>query len=665
VTVLVPAAPAAAAEYDVTFASLLDEMTDRESVARFPDPAYTCRQASSYDRASTSADEPGSWMANNDRSFFVRSEEHQGREEWVMMDAEGAGAIVRWWITASAARGIIRIYIDGAEEPAVAAVADELVAGEALVGPPLAAMRARGRNLYLPIPYAKRCVVTYDRPNFQQTKKNEDLLYYQINYRTYEPGTKVEPFSMDVFDANKENIASLQKRLLEPGKALPDGMNLPSSPPVILPAGETKTIFSYDAPGAVRLLSIQLQADDLALAARQTVLIGVFDDQQTIWCPVGDFFGSGVGVNPFQDWWRGVSEIGTMGCYWPMPFEKSCSLKLANLGKQPVTVGTTVGSAPWKWDDRSMHLHADWRQEYPIDSAVKRDWNYVTVNGRGAYVGDTLSVVNPVRAWWGEGDEKIYFDDQPFPSHFGTGTEDYYGYAWCTAQRFDSPFHAQPRADGPGNFGHVTNSRVRMLDAIPFTKNFRFDMEVWHWHPCEVAYAVATHWYGRPGAKSLRQPDPEQLVVVEAVPPKPPKVEGAIEGEKVEIVEKTGGVTEIQDVPQFRWSENRQIWWRDAEPGDTLTLAFKAEQKGSYLLKAALTKAIDYGIVQLSLDGKSLGEPLDLINDGVITKVYELGTHDLEAGRHTFSAKITGSNPKAVKRHMFGVDYLLLEPQND
>jgi hypothetical protein len=311
-----------------------------------------------------------------------------------------------------------------------------------------------------------------------------------------------------------------------------------------------------------------------------------------------------------------------------------------------------------------MHLHADWRQEYPIDSAVKRDWNYVSVEGRGVYVGDTLCVVNPVPAWWGEGDEKIYFDDQTFPSHFGTGTEDYYGYAWCTPEFFQSPFHAQPRADGPRNFGHVTNTRVRLLDAIPFTKNFRFDMEVWHWHPCEVAYAAATYWYGRPGAKSLRQPDPAQLFVVKAEPPKPPKVEGAIEGEKMEIVEKTGGVTEIQDIPQFRWSENRQIWWRDAEPGDTLTLAFKTEQGGSYRLKAALTKAIDYGIVQLSLDGKELGEPLDLINDGVITHVYDLGVHDLPAGRHTFAAKITGSNPKAIKRHMFGVDYLLLEPNS-
>jgi hypothetical protein len=30
--------------------------------------------------------------------------------------------------------------------------------------------------------------------------------------------------------------------------------------------------------------------------------------------------------------------------------------------------------------------------------------NYVTLTGRGVYVGDTLTVMNPVPTWWGEGD---------------------------------------------------------------------------------------------------------------------------------------------------------------------------------------------------------------------------------------------------------------------
>ena len=63
-------------------------------------------------------------------------------------------------------------------------------------------------------------------------------------------------------------------------------------------------------------------------------------------------------------------------------------------------------------------------------------------------MGDTLAVVNGAAAWWGEGDEKIYVDDESFPSHFGTGTEDYYGYAWCRAKSFSSPFHANRKGAG-------------------------------------------------------------------------------------------------------------------------------------------------------------------------------------------------------------------------
>ena len=41
---------------------------------------------------------------------------------------------------------------------------------------------------------------------------------------------------------------------------------------------------------------------------------------------------------------------------------------------------------------------------------------------------------------------------------------------------------------------------------------------------------------------------------------------------------------------------------------------------------------------------------------------FNLGTHELEAGEHRLTVEITGSNPKAAKRHMFGVDYLKLDP---
>lgn len=656
------AAMVAQARDTLTFQSLLDEMIDREASARFPSPAYTCRQASSYDRASVSPDDPASWQANNDRSFFIRSEENDGREEWVMLSAEGPGCIVRFWATSGNPIGHIRVYLDGADKPVIDAPAKTLVGGNALVGPPLSKVRARGMNLYLPIPYAKSCKITYDRPNFHKSRNNDDLLYYQINYRTYEKGAKVESFSKRGFAAAKQRIARLQKQLLEPADAVPTDTEILSAAPFKLLAG-TSRVLEIDGPKAIRKISVRIEADDLEQASRTTVVSAKFDGVQTIWCPSGDFFGSGVGVNPYKGWWRTVAKDGTMTCYWVMPFEKSAEMTITNLGKKSVVITSEFEVTPWEWDDRCMHFHTTWRQEYPIDTSRHHDWNYVTIDGQGVYMGDSLVLNNPSPVWWGEGDEKIYFDGQKFPSHFGTGTEDYYGYAWCTPEFFESPFHAQPRAEGPGNKGHVTNTRVRLLDGIPFKKDFRFDMEVWHWRPCTIAYAATTHWYGRPGAKANYGPMPEWAKVIVAEGPKPVIVEGAIEGEGLKILEKTGGgTTEVQTAPEHRWSRNQQVWWRDGKPGDKLILALPVEKARKYKLSAALTKAVDYGIVQLSLDGKKLGAPIDLFNNGVVTKVYDLGTHGLTAGQHRLSAAITGANPKAVKSHMFGIDYLKLVP---
>ncbi len=655
--------PSLAEEGTITFPSLLDEMVDREASARFPSPAYTCRQASSYDRASVSADDQESWMANNDRSFFIRSEQNGGREEWVMMEAAGPGCVVRFWATSGNPTGNVRVYVDGQDEPVINQPVKGLVGGDALVGPPLSEVRARGMNLYLPIPYAKSCKITYDRPNFHVSGNGDDLLYYQINYRTYEAGAKVESFGSQTLAAAQEKLAEVQEALLAPAAKI-DGQVLSPASATLEPNPSPKSglRLSIDGSQAIRRLTVRLEAEDMAAATRSTVLRMEFDGEQTVWCPIGDFFGSGVGVNPYTGWWRTVEEDGRMTCYWVMPFEKSCEIRIENLGEQAVKVQCQPTLGPWSWDDRSMHFRTNWRQEFPIDTSVKHDWNYLVARGQGVYMGDTLALTNPVQVWWGEGDEKIYVDGETFPSHFGTGTEDYYGYAWCTPAFFQSPFHSQPLAEGPGNQGRVTNTRVRLLDGIPFTTDFRFDMEVWHWRPCEVSYAVATYWYALPGASGNHGPAPEMARLLEPEMPVPRKVAGAIEGEALEILEKTGGTTEIQSVDRFHWSGAEQLWWKDGKPGDRLVLALPVAETGKYTLKADLTKAIDYAIAQFSLDGAPLGEPIDFINNGVINEVFTLGVVELAAGDHKLTIELTGANEKAVKRYMIGVDYLLLEP---
>ena len=56
---LIPAGELIAAG-PVSLKSLLGEMVDRDHLARFPSPAYVCRQFSSYDRRTVAPDQPGS-----------------------------------------------------------------------------------------------------------------------------------------------------------------------------------------------------------------------------------------------------------------------------------------------------------------------------------------------------------------------------------------------------------------------------------------------------------------------------------------------------------------------------------------------------------------------------------------------------------------------------
>jgi hypothetical protein len=125
------------------------------------------------------------------------------------------------------------------------------------------------------------------------------------------------------------------------------------------------------------------------------------------------------------------------------------------------------------------------------------------------FVGDALTLYNPVEIWWGEGDAKIWVDNDNFPSMFGTGTEDYYGYAFggINGKFYEHPFHAQVRVDqydqNNNNHkyirdtqGYNTQTRTRALDAIPFNEFLKLDMEVWHWQDVLVDYGVANYWYG-------------------------------------------------------------------------------------------------------------------------------------------------------------------------
>ncbi|TKJ33515.1 MAG: hypothetical protein CEE38_20355 [Planctomycetes bacterium B3_Pla] len=667
----------------VTFESLLDEMVNRDRIARLPRPAYTCRQFSSYDRNST---EPGSptWWANWDRSYFVRIEDNNGRKEHVLMDADGPGAVVRFWATwhgpggGEFSNGTLRVYLDGKAEPVIEGPMADLISGGKLVAEPLSrgvspetAYRHRGHNLYLPIPYAKHCKVTYETKAFiDEGARKGEALYYQINYRSYEPGAKIESFTKNSLEQARSTLDRVQRLL---GQNVRIGLERAKEETLEgrLSPSEEQSI-SISGQRAVRSLEFRLQADDLSQALRCTIIKMEFDGSPTVWCPIGDFFGTGYHIRPHSTWYTAVSADKTLSCYWIMPFREQAKISILNLGSEPVelTRGRILSEA-WDWDDRSCYFHAAWKQWTEIETQSNEkakdngafDLNWITVKGRGTYVGDVLTLFNTANTWWGEGDEKIYVDGESFPSHIGTGSEDYYGYAWCKPNFFESAFHAQPSGDGNLKPGFTVNSRYRSLDAIPFSKSIRFDMELWHWAKTTMNYAPTTFWYARPGATWDVKPDPKEAkrAIPKAVEHiiKPRLVKNAIEGETLRVAERSGGITEIQNLPQFRWSNNRQLWWRNAKEQDSLVVEFNIEEAGDYDVTLGITKAVDYGIVRIGVNSETKLDRLDLYNPSVIAFDVKLPVCRLREGKNQLKVTILGANPSAVKSHMFGLDYIL------
>jgi hypothetical protein len=649
---LIPAlilAQSALQSREITTDSLLLEMVDLAALANPPDPPYLTRQFSSYDRAAKSPEE--NWFANGDAGKYLRFEKNGDREEAVMMEASGPGAVVRIW--SANPGGTMHFYFDGKEQPGFEADLAGLLTGKHEVFPePFAGLRSNGANLYFPFPYEKSLKITMsgDMDHLRG-------MYYQVVYRTYEPGTEVRTFTLTQAREALARRRGVGAILADPSRLRPAGetRNLKVS----VPAGGSAAFFSENGPGRIMELTLKADAKDLPTALRGCVLVGSFDGNETIWAPLGDFFGSAPGINVFNALPLQMQEDCTMVSRWVMPFTKEALFRVENHTGQPVTVTGQVRVDKSGVVGEHLLFHAKWRTE-TMHTRPMRDWNFLDVSaGSGVFVGTSLAIANPVRNWWGEGDEKIYLDCETFPSTFGTGTEDYYGYAYCSPALFLHAYHNQPRCDGPGNKGHTSVNRFHIIDAMPFTRSFRFDMEVWHWGEVDVNYAVTAYWYAVAAARDTFRHAAAKDLTIPPIP-EPPRVEGAAEGEKMKVLEMTGGATEMQGFDDASGGEH--IWWRDAKPGDKLQFALPVPKKGRYALEGRFCLAADYGIHQLRLDGQPCGEPIDFYNPGIRFEKKQLGTFELEAGDAVFEVEVVGANEKAVKRHMFALDYLLLKP---
>jgi hypothetical protein len=128
----------------------------------------------------------------------------------------------------------------------------------------------------------------------------------------------------------------------------------------------------------------------------------------------------------------------------------------------------------------------------------------------------------------------------------------------------------------------------------------------------------------------------------------------------------TGGSITTQGMGSFdgTWGGDGQLWWIEAQPGDRLTIPVEVEEAGTYDLFGFFTRAGDYGIVRVHVNGQAL-RPLV---DGYSTEVeptgpISFGRVPLDAGTNEIVVELIGKDARSSgysDGYLVGVDGFLL-----
>ncbi|MFA6240517.1 MAG: glycoside hydrolase family 172 protein [Candidatus Hydrogenedentales bacterium] len=659
----------------VTTGSLVDEMSDLHRLSNYPSPAYKTIQFSSYDHQSTV---PGgeNWFANSDGfgkeavpNFETVLTPPQGDKpgEYLMCHVDGPGAIVRLWT--AQIEGTIRLYLDDMEKPFFEGRAQEFflhpydpyLGAAGITSEQLAGSFYQRNASYAPIPFAKLCRVVW-------VGNHKDTHFYEIQIRKYDASAEVATFTANDVKTYAEHVRRAASVLADPEKnwtyrSKREAVAIDSK----VPAHDSADSLTIEGPGAIERLTLKVAAADIDLALRQTVMHIVFDGAPwgQVQSPIGDFFGASPGINPYTSIPFTVAPDGTMTCRYVMPYKKSMRIVFENLGDQEVSVTGSALPVDYSWDDAaSMHFRARWRVNHGLVASNRetmgvQDLPFVLARGQGVYVGTSVMLLNPNCVptswgnWWGEGDEKIFVDGDVRPSTYGTGSEDYFNYAWSAFDLFAFPYCGQPRNDGPANRGFVVNYRWHIIDSLPFKSSMFFYMELFSHERTEgFSYARLSYLYARPGIMDDNVTITAEDVRPPALPPtwEPAARFGATRWEFRACEDLAKNPANTSFLEGGLWQDGKTLIWTPQQANEELRLTLNAAEEGDYAVILACMYRPDGGSFRATLNGEavlfegkesvSLVAPYHVISQlvgstakGLKAGDYELVLTSLETGK--------------------------------
>ncbi|MBN1590140.1 MAG: DUF2961 domain-containing protein [Pirellulales bacterium] len=146
----------------------------------------------------------------------------------------------------------------------------------------------------------------------------------------------------------------------------------------------------------------------------------------------------------------------------------------------------------------------------------------------------------------------------------------------------------------------------------------------------------------------------------------PFRFQDAIEGEDLRVLDTSAGAAvhsqraRVRSAPVL--SNGRLLFVRCHQKGDFVELKLPAPAKpGRYRLRLQLVTADNYGLIQASLNGKPLGEPVDTFSFVLGTKTVVLGPVTIKQKDNVLRLEVVGRGPNSGGYNM-GLDAVTLLP---
>jgi len=430
---------------------------------------------------------------------------------------------------------------------------------------------------------------------------------------------------------------------------------------ITIPAGGTARIAEITGPAVITHLWCTISSRDKHFLRR--ILLRMYWDgekQPSVEVPIGDFFGTGFQYKQFITPIIGMSSGGYYS-YWAMPFNFSARVEIVN------ETGEEIQSFYYHIDYQKLsepldpsiaYFHASWHRD--VRTPPGQPYTILEAEGEGHVVGVAMSMQGYDNGLqFLEGDEAVYVDGERQASMRGTGTEDYFNSGWYFPQgEFAAPYHGLILKDD--SLSRIAAYRFHILDAIPFKRSIRFQIEHGHANEEIADYSSTVYWY----QKEPHKPFGQMMKPALRIPLRVQIPNGALEVESLPL----RGVKlphEIQDMSSFGpdWGGLKQVRIAASKPGDTFTVSTWVEE-ARYDMDLYFTKGPDYGKVQVYSDGRRLAEIQGYdktVLPGGMVRLKDLRSNK---GELCLEFRVVGKDGKSTG-YTVGLDAFTLTPRRE